>query len=57
MKLELKKIKYSPSLSKETNAFTAELWVDDMPTADCLNSGQGGGNRNSIQTRHGRTVK
>lgn len=42
MKIEVKKIKHARSLSEETNAFTAELYVDGEHVADCKNSGQGG---------------
>ncbi|OIO40156.1 hypothetical protein AUJ10_03815 [Candidatus Pacearchaeota archaeon CG1_02_31_27] len=42
MKLELKSIKHSPSLSEETEAFTADLWVNGKKVAYCSNRGQGG---------------
>jgi hypothetical protein len=42
MKIEVKKIKHARSLSEETNAFTAALYVDGEHVADCKNSGQGG---------------
>ena len=42
MKIEVKKIKHSPSLSEETNAFVADLYIDDEKVGTCKNSGQGG---------------
>lgn len=42
MKIEVKKIKHARSLSEETNAFTAQLYVDGEHIADCKNSGKGG---------------
>jgi len=44
MKIELKKIKHYPKLSEETEAFTAELYVDDKKVADVRNDGRGGCN-------------
>jgi len=43
MKIELKSIKHSESLSEETNAFTADLWVDGKKVGFCKNQGHGGG--------------
>jgi len=42
MKIELKNIKFSESLSEETNAFTADLFINGKKTGYCKNSGQGG---------------
>lgn len=42
MQLELKSVKHSPSLSEETEAFTAILWIDGAPAAECKNAGRGG---------------
>lgn len=42
MKLELKSIKHNPSLSEETEAFTADLWVNGKKVAYCSNRGHGG---------------
>lgn len=42
MKLELKNIKHCPSLSEETEAFTADLWINGKKIAYCKNDGQGG---------------
>lgn len=42
MKIELKKIHYSPSLSEETNAFTADIYVDGNMAGHARNSGHGG---------------
>ena len=44
MKLELKNIKVAASLSEETTAFTATLWVDGKPAAAVSNHGTGGCN-------------
>ena len=43
--MELRKIKYSESLSEETPAFTCEIWENGKLVAYCRNEGQGGGNR------------
>jgi hypothetical protein len=42
MKVELKKFKHAPSMSQETEAFTADLWIDDKKAAYVGNTGQGG---------------
>lgn len=42
MKIELKKIKYSPELSEETNAFTAQIWVNGIFCGTASNRGHGG---------------
>jgi len=42
MKIELKKIKVSASLSQETNAYTAEIWINDVKRGTVENHGQGG---------------
>jgi len=42
MKIELKNVKFSESLSDETNAFTADLWVDGKKCGYCRNDGCGG---------------
>jgi len=42
MKVELKNIKHMPSLSEETNAYTATLYVDGRKIGTVKNSGQGG---------------
>lgn len=44
MKIELKAIKYSASLSQETYAFTAKMYVDGKKYADVSNNGGGGPN-------------
>jgi hypothetical protein len=44
MNIELKKIKHSERLSRETFAFTAELHVDGKKIADVENNGSGGCN-------------
>ncbi len=40
--LELRAIRHSPSLSQETSAFTADLYVDGKKFAHCSNDGNGG---------------
>lgn len=42
MNVELKKIKHSKSLSHETQAYSAEIWVDGKLAGSVENSGQGG---------------
>jgi hypothetical protein len=42
MKIELKNIKFSESLSEETNAFTADVYVNGKKLLYAKNSGQGG---------------
>ena len=42
MKIELKKIKVSASLSQETNAYTAEIWINGVKRGTVENHGQGG---------------
>ena len=42
MKITIKKIRHSESLSEETNAFTADLYVDNKKVAFCRNNGRGG---------------
>lgn len=42
MKIEVKKIKHSPSLSEETNAFVADLYINGGHVGTCKNSGRGG---------------
>lgn len=42
MQISLKTLKYSASLSDETNAFTAKLVVDGVVAGDASNHGQGG---------------
>lgn len=42
MILTLKNIKHSPSLSQETEAFTADIYVDGKKAGYCENHGQGG---------------
>lgn len=45
MKLEVKNIKHVPRLSEETNAFSADLYVDGEKIANCSNRGKGGNNQ------------
>lgn len=42
MKVELKNVKFSEHLSEETNAFTADIYVDGKKAGYCRNDGWGG---------------
>lgn len=42
MKLELKKVSFSEALSQETNAFTADVYIDGVKRATAENDGHGG---------------
>lgn len=42
MKIELKNIKHFYELTDETNAFSAKLYVNDIFTAECSDTGKGG---------------
>jgi len=42
LKLELRAVHYSPALSRETNAFAADVWIDGKPGFHVRNDGQGG---------------
>jgi hypothetical protein len=42
MKIELKNVKFSESLSEETNAFTADIFVNNVKCGYAKNNGQGG---------------
>jgi hypothetical protein len=42
MKIELKNIHHSPSLSEETEAFTANLYINDIHAGYAKNQGHGG---------------
>lgn len=42
MKIELKNIKHSPSLSEETEAFTANLYINEVLAGYAKNNGHGG---------------
>lgn len=42
MKIELKKVHFSESLSEETNAFTADVWVNGKKVGYVRNDGHGG---------------
>jgi len=42
MKIELKSIKHSESLSEETNAFTANVYINGVLAATARNDGHGG---------------
>jgi|MDSZ01.2.fsa_nt_gb hypothetical protein len=45
MKIELRSIKSHSSLSEETNAFSATLYVNDVKSGFVSNDGRGGNNR------------
>lgn len=42
MKIELRRINHNPKLSEETEAFTAEVWIDGECAFEARNQGQGG---------------
>lgn len=42
MKIELRRINHNPKLSEETNAYSAEVWIDGEYAFDARNQGQGG---------------
>lgn len=42
MKIELKKISFSERMSEETNAFTADLYINGKKVGYCKNTGCGG---------------
>jgi len=42
MKIELKNIRFSEAMSEETNAFTADLYINGKKEGYCKNTGQGG---------------
>jgi hypothetical protein len=42
MKIELKSIKFSEAMSEETNAFTANLYINGKKVGYCKNRGHGG---------------
>lgn len=42
MKIELKKIAFYERMSEETNAFTADIYINDVKTGYAKNDGQGG---------------
>jgi hypothetical protein len=42
MKIEVRNLKHSPSLSEETNAYTATIYVDGKRAIDASNHGTGG---------------
>jgi len=42
MKIELKNVRFSEAMSEETNAFTADLYINGKKAGYCKNTGQGG---------------
>lgn len=42
MKIELKNFKHYPRMSEETNAFSADLYIDGVKAGICQNAGKGG---------------
>jgi hypothetical protein len=45
VKIEVRNLKHSPSLSEETNAYTATIYVDGKRAIDASNHGTGGADR------------
>lgn len=62
MKIELRKVDYSASLSEETSAFSAEVWIDGKKEGWAQNHGTGGPTNvqpNTLRVRldeHGKTL-
>jgi hypothetical protein len=62
MKIELRKVGYSDSLSEEANAFTADVWIDGQTAGHAQNHRRGGPTNvqlNTLRVRldaHGRTL-
>jgi len=56
MTIELKKLKHYTALSDETNAFSAELYVDGVKIAECRNDGRGGNTSISAFPGMSRTI-
>ena len=50
MVVELRKVKYSASLSEETAAFTADLYFDGVKVGTTSNHGTGGSNNTRIES-------
>ena len=42
MQFELRRVSYSATLSQETSAFTADIWVDGKKAGSAENHGTGG---------------
>src|SRR5665213_494303 len=42
MKIELKKVSYNKKFSRETSAYTADIWVDGSKRGTVMNDGGGG---------------
>ena len=42
MQIELRRVSYSATLSQETSAFTADIWVDGKKAGSAENHGTGG---------------
>lgn len=42
MRIELRRVEHSPALSRETNAFSADVWIDGRKEGCAYNQGQGG---------------
>jgi len=56
MKLELKKIEYSPFASEETHCYQADLWVDGKKWAVVGNDGHGGPDHLTLCDRGGDVI-
>ena len=54
MQIELRRIKVFQALSRETTAFTAELWCDGRKLGRALNDGGGGATRLEVPDRQRR---
>lgn len=56
MKIELKNIRHSPSLSEETEAFTANLYINNVHAGFAKNNGHGGNTDYSFNDERGREL-
>lgn len=56
MKIELKNIKHSPSLSEETEAFTADLYINSRHVGYAKNQGSGGSTDYSAKDQAGKQL-
>jgi len=56
MKIELKNIQHSPSLSRETEAFTANLYINDVHAGFTENHGHGGNTNYTAKNDEGRKL-
>lgn len=56
MKIELKRIQYSSRLSEETNAFAADLYINDIKAGEAKNEGHGGPTHYYARNEQGRQL-